>query len=58
MGDYDFVGNLDRLLQEAKERKENELETPDNKRRWAIVYAELEKVKAYLSQYLLGGGYE
>lgn len=58
MGDYDFVVNLDNMLQQAKERKQDDGASGDYKRRWAIIYTDLEKVKAYLVQYLLGGGDE
>lgn len=54
----DYLGTLDVLLQRAYKNKTDDGLSSENKRRWAIVYTDLEKVKAYLIQYLLDGGDE
>jgi len=50
-GEIGFVADLNKLLQEAKSHKQDELLSSDDKRRWAIIYTELEKVKAYVIAY-------
>ena len=47
----DFEAQLDRLKQEAKDRKVSS-DDGEVARRWAIVYTELEKVSAYVHTYL------
>lgn len=49
--DYDFVGKLEKLLENAKRRKEAQPKTEET-RHWAVVYTELEKVSAYVNTYL------
>lgn len=54
----DFLDRLNELLQNAHERKTDDSAPSDNRRRWSIVYTDLEKIKAYVVQYLFGGGSE
>lgn len=48
-----FVDKLSELLQEAHERKTDTTDAQTNTRRWAIVYTDLEKIKAYVSYFLV-----
>ena len=47
-----FVTNLETLLQQAKEQKEQEPKS-EKTRYWAVVYTELEKTLAYAKTYLV-----
>lgn len=47
-----FVTNLEALLQQAKEQKEQEPKS-EKTRYWAVVYTELEKTLAYAKTYLV-----
>lgn len=47
----DFRGTLGKLKQEAKDRKVS-ADDGDTARKWAVVHTELEKVYAYVSEYL------
>lgn len=51
---FDFLGHLDELLQDADERKTDDGAPSDYRRKWAIVYTDLEKLKAFVI-YLIGG---
>ena len=51
--DFDFVGALEALLEDAKVRK-NAPEKNEGTRHWAVVYTELEKTLAYVKTYLQG----
>lgn len=48
----DYLGTLELLLERAKKNKNDDGASPDDRRRWAIVYTDLEKVKAYILTYL------
>lgn len=48
----EFQENLDNLLIQAGKNKTEDEASSDDRRRWAIVYTELEKVKAYVAFYL------
>ena len=53
--DFDFLGTLEKLLQDAHERKTDDGAPSEYRRKWSIVYTELEKLEAYVAHYLLGG---
>ena len=46
-----FVDNLETLMNQAKEQKEQEPKS-DKTRYWAVVYTELEKTLAYVKTYI------
>lgn len=47
----DFLGRLTELVQEAKDRKVS-ADDSEEARNWAIVHTELQKVRAFVSEYL------
>lgn len=49
--DYDFGGNLTRLLNRAEWFKANSVSS-DEARNWAVMRTELEKIHAYYQTYL------
>lgn len=51
MQNYNFVVELEELLEKAKEKKEQEPKS-EKTRYWAVVYTDLEKTLAYAKTYL------